>query len=1055
MNSLVRQRKYLRLCSVLRRQIFYYQVIIFFKWDYSLLLSRHYKATDNSRASSLLYFCGLSFFGCLANFLALEFPLGTPLLLGNLAFIVVMQRLGILYALACALVVLMPLSSPVYWACSLLQLMVFLPAVNNSRKRRTAVVLYFFACVFLLLYLSEDTQRFNWVLISALILTVTLLILKRCARLFKVQAAGPDEKRRQPLKSQLASRIALLAAIPWALMISVLLHGTVVLNLSTHVSELASQQQLIVNQLKQRLSSYQAELKLASGYALLVGDEQSLQQLVRSQPEFISALRTDPVGKVTAFFKEQIAQDIQGHSVAHRDYFSKPQQTGLPYISDVFQGQKLGRDLLFALSMPLYLQQEFTGVLELSVALQRLTTALKVPQPDPGLQLLLTDGAEIKIWGLADPNETGLQVDLATAALAESKPYLTHSPFHRQSHLHFNQTGDKIRISSAVEGTNWQLLLFWDHSHLALYYQLLTFIALFAVLAGIELLSRSSQRFASGYTLALQQLISSIESMKLGSSQTPRQQLDNSALEFEQLLTSFTSLQQRLHAGHQALQSALADKTTLSLQLEQRVQERTAELSIERDKAQQLALAKTRFLANMSHELRTPLTVILGFIQQILIQPHAPQLQSQLQTIDSQGKFLLQIVNDILDAAKMEEGKLPLELQHFELQPLLCELHQSMLPAATAKSLSFSLDCRYPLPRTLHTDPLRLKQILMNLVGNALKFTQQGEVRLSAAIKQGQLQLTISDTGPGISEQMQQKLFTAFEQGDPGISRQFGGTGLGLYICKQLADLMGCQLVLHSVPQQGSQFSLLIPLPIHAELLLKAPKPQSNTQLQIKQQIPQWTGSVLIVDDVPDLRLLFSTLLSATGLEIQTAVNGLDALQKVAQQSFDLLLMDMHMPVMDGLTASRELRRQGYQMPVIALTADVQIEQRQLCLAAGCHAVLTKPVQVELLYSTIAEFLPAKNASSIQTEVQQQLEELTSMFRDTLPSVAQELEQLMQLQQPEATAALLHRIKGTSACFGFTRISALAATTEQALKEDHWPAEQLHQLLQQIRQEQP
>ncbi|MBY0420147.1 MAG: hypothetical protein K2W88_19020, partial [Pararheinheimera sp.] len=530
--------------------------------------------SESSFSRQLLYVSGLSLFGIIANLLALELPLSTPLLLGNLAFIVVMQRLGLIWGLSCAVLVLLPLSSPVYWICSLLQLLVFLPVINSSGRRWRAVALYFLVSIALLLCLPTEPQPLPWVLLSAFILTSTLLILKRCARLFKIQVASLAEKRQQPLKTQLASRIALLTAIPWALMISVLLHGTVVLNLSTHVSELAGQQQLIVTQLQQRLSSYQAELKLASGYARLVGDEQSLQQLVRSQPEFISALRTDSSGKVTAFFKEQIAQDIKGHSVAHRDYFQKPQQTGNPYISDVFQGQKLGQDLLFALSMPLYQQLKFAGVLELSVALQRLTTALEVPEQNQGLQLLLTDGQQIKIWGLADQNEAGQQVNLATSALAESKAYLTHSPFHRQSHLHFNQTGDKIRIASAVAGTNWQLMLFWDHSHLALYYQLLTLLALLAVSTGIELLSRSSQRFASGYTLALQQLISSIESMKLGSSQTSKQQLDNSALEFEQLLTSFTSLQQRLHAGHQELQSALAEKTNLSLQLEQRVEQR-------------------------------------------------------------------------------------------------------------------------------------------------------------------------------------------------------------------------------------------------------------------------------------------------------------------------------------------------------------------------------------------------------------------------------------------------------------------------------------------------
>ncbi|MCA1929799.1 ATP-binding protein [Rheinheimera sp.] len=1010
--------------------------------------------SEPSFLRQLSYVSGLSLFGIVANLLALELPLSTPLLLGNLAFILVMQRLGIIWALLCAVVVLSPLNSPLYWICSLLQLLVFIPYANTARRRWVAVVLHFLATLVLFLWLPTEPQPFIWVLLNALIISSTLIVLKRCVRLFEIQAASLAQKRQQPFKSLLGSRIALMAAIPWALMISVLLHGTIVLNLSGHVSELTTQQQYIEGQLHQKLSSYQAELKLASDYARLVGDQESLQQLVKSQPEFISALRTDASGLVTAFFKEAAAQDILGHSVAYRDYFKQPKQSSQPYISDVFQGNKLGQDLLFALSRPLYQQEQFNGVLELSVALNRLTGALEVQHPDPRLQLLLTDGAQMKIWGLADSHASGQKVAFDNAALAESRAYLTHSPFYHQSHMHFNQTGDKIRLDSTIDHTNWQLFLYWDHGHLALYYQFLTLLALLTLLAGIELLSRSSQRFASGYTVALQQLITTIEGIELGSSTAPKQQLDNSALEFEQLLSSFTSLQRRLQAGHQALQSALEEKTNLSQQLEQRVAERTAELSIERDKAQQLALAKTRFLANMSHELRTPLTIILGFIQQALTRSHDAQLLNQLQTIDNQSKFLLQIVNDILDAAKMDEGKLPLELQHFELQPLLNELHQSLLPAAQEKGLHFSLQSRYPLPKTLYSDPLRLKQILMNLLGNALKFTQQGEVRLSAEIKQGQLSLSVTDTGPGISADMQQKLFSAFEQGDPGISRQFGGTGLGLYICKQLADLMGYQLELQSVPLQGSQFFLRIPLPVKAELLLKAPV-QTSSKLQVQQQIPQLKGAVLIVDDVPDLRLLFSTLLSATGLEPQTARHGLDALHKVANQQFDLILMDMHMPVMDGLTASRELRRQGYQIPIIALTADVQAEQRQLCLEAGCQAVLTKPVQAQVLYDKIAEFLPTKSAVQAQSDVQQQLDQLTSMYKDSLPTVAQELEQLVQLEDKVATEALLHRIKGTSACFGFTRISALAAATERALKENHWPAKQLNELLQQIRQEQP
>jgi len=1006
-------------------------------------------------SSALLYTCGLSLFGVLANMLALELPQSTPLLLGNLAFFVVFQRLGLVWGLACALIVLSPIASPLFWACSLLQILLFMPLQQGRTSLLVGGLGYFIACYCLHHLMLPQQQPWPMLVLSSFVLTFTLLVLHHCSKLFLVLSANQELKKTQPLQQQLASRIAVLAAIPWALMISVVLHGTVVLNLSSQISALAEQQQHLESQLRQKLSSYQAELKLASGYASLVGDELSLRQLVHSQPEFISALRTDASGKVLHFYKEQVAQDITGLSVRHRDYFQVPSATLSPYISNVFQGQKLGVDRLFALSLPLFNQQSFDGVLELSVALSRLTDSLTLQQEDPNLTMLLIDGKQLKIWGFQDDRVAGKAVNLHLPSLSESEPYLRHSPFFTANHLHYNQAGTELRLQNEVLGTEWQLLLLWDHTQITVVYQMLTLVALLLLLAGFEFMSRSSQRFVSGYTAALQQLITAVERMELGSDTWAEHRLQNSALEFEQLLSSFKHMQLRLHTGHQQLQSALTEKTELSERLEQRVAERTAELSIERDKAQQLALAKTRFLANMSHELRTPLTIILGFVEQLLNQPHDPRLQSQLQTIASHSTFLLQIVNDILDAAKMDEGKLPLEMQNFELLGLLKDLHQSMLPTAQSKELDFELNCQYPLPRELYSDPLRLKQILMNLLGNALKFTEKGKVTLQARLAKGQLQLTVSDTGPGITSEQQAKLFAAFEQADPSISRQYGGTGLGLYICKQLTDLLGFELELRSETGQGTSFSLLIPLSAKAELILSSP-PATATAAKTTIAVPRLSGSVLIVDDVPDLRLLLTTLLSPSGLQLETAINGLDALQKVARHSFDLILMDMHMPVMDGLSASRELRRQGYTMPIIALTADVQQTQQNHYLDAGCQAVLSKPVQSTLLFNKITELLQLPDRPQSAEEVaQEQMDELTEMYRESLPKLALELQQNMEAKATAPLAALLHRIKGTSACFGFHGISSAAAEAERLANAGEWPEPQLQQLLQHIEQEQP
>jgi PAS domain S-box-containing protein len=376
--------------------------------------------------------------------------------------------------------------------------------------------------------------------------------------------------------------------------------------------------------------------------------------------------------------------------------------------------------------------------------------------------------------------------------------------------------------------------------------------------------------------------------------------------------------------------------------------------------AQKATEVRGRFLANMSHEIRTPLNGVLGFAR-IGERENAGTPSAEYFTrIVSAGEHLLGVINDILDMSKIEAGKLKVEHAAFSLWATVENVVDLVADRVAAKNLAFPVSLAPDLPQWVLGDKLRLSQILSNLLANAIKFTQSGEVRLQAAVADDLIRFDITDTGIGMTEEQFGRLFQPFEQADSSTTRNFGGSGLGLVISRDLARLMGGDIYAESQYGVGSRFTLQLPLPGTAAPEHATPSPET-TGLSLRDL------SILVVDDVEVNRLVLEHLLEYEGARMTFAENGQQALDCVAQAgrtAFDLVLMDVQMPVMDGLEATRRLAGMVPSLPVVGLTAHALIEERQRCLAAGMVDVLTKPVVFQTLIECIRQRVsPAKLAS--------------------------------------------------------------------------------------------
>lgn len=401
--------------------------------------------------------------------------------------------------------------------------------------------------------------------------------------------------------------------------------------------------------------------------------------------------------------------------------------------------------------------------------------------------------------------------------------------------------------------------------------------------------------------------------------------------------------------------------------VEEQVRVRTRQLAESQAAAESANVAKSAFLANMSHEIRTPMTAILGYTDLLRAGEATPDEHADyLSIIRRNGEHLLSVINDILDLSKIEAGRLTIERTKFSLCALVAEIAATMRVRAVEKGIALEVEYVFPVPERIESDPLRVRQMLMNLVGNAIKFTDTGSVTIRVRADRaadGVIAIDVIDTGIGLDPAHAERLFQPFTQADESTTRRFGGTGLGLSISQKLAIALGGDITLASRRGEGSTFTITLRtgdlsatrmIANAREAVLPEPAPAAPVGPDPTSQL---RGRILLAEDGADNRRLISSILRRHGALVECVDNGEEVLATAADSAFDLILMDMQMPILDGYQAVARLRARGVSTPVIALTAHAMAEDRAKCLEAGCTDYASKPIDRDALVRLCARWL--------------------------------------------------------------------------------------------------
>ncbi len=453
--------------------------------------------------------------------------------------------------------------------------------------------------------------------------------------------------------------------------------------------------------------------------------------------------------------------------------------------------------------------------------------------------------------------------------------------------------------------------------------------------------------------------------------------------------------------------------------------------------------AKSMFLATMSHEIRSPLTAIIGFSNSMR-DPTISQSRADLcvESIHRNSKHLLHLINDILDITKIEAGQLDIEQINVSPFAVLDEIQSAILVAATEKGLSFKINYAFPLPEKVLTDKVRLKQILINLISNAIKFTEKGGINVNVSCDKNNQIMTfdVIDTGIGLSAKQQDKIFESFTQADSSTTRQYGGSGLGLNICKQLANKLGGAISVGSTVGRGSKFSFTIATSDISDDSLVYSLDHHSTVEEHKAVSPSQKlyGHVLLAEDTIDNQNLIEMYVTDTGAQITIVENGAEAVKITELKKFDLILMDMQMPVMDGITATQQIRVNDTNTPIITLTANAMKSDYERCIDAGANEFLTKPIDLIRFNQVLYKYLSSSKENKKTQQVVNKLQKLTEKFIIDLPTRMAKIVELKEQQAWQSLEEETHKLKALGTPFGFPEITEMSDKINLHCRNKHY-----------------
>lgn len=447
---------------------------------------------------------------------------------------------------------------------------------------------------------------------------------------------------------------------------------------------------------------------------------------------------------------------------------------------------------------------------------------------------------------------------------------------------------------------------------------------------------------------------------------------------------------------------------------------------LERTKESEAAAqAKSQFLANMSHEIRTPLTSIIGYCETILDQSlSASERREAAVSAFRSARHLLGVINNILDISRLEAGKANIEITRTNLFDVISELVSINRGKIEEKRLGINVQYRFPVPRYINTDHTALRQILFNLIDNALKFTESGSVTICTSFnkQQSTVSISIADTGIGVTPDQCKRLFQVFSQGDSSTTRRFGGSGLGLAISKHLATLLGGDIALENNPGSGSIFTLTVPCrEIGEGDITYADQAAAESSLfEIppvdSSKLPKFSGKVLIVEDSPEIQRYIQFLLSRMGLAVTTVADGEQAVEAVRADKFDLIVMDMHLPGIDGQSATKMIRQRDVDIPIMALTADIRSEHVASCMDAGCNAFLPKPFSRAELVEKLSTFLVPGSDECVESQnAPYDYESDRRRFVESFIEQVEQLDSACAASQYELLSKNSHKLAGAAA----------------------------------------